>query len=342
MNSNLEEIRVQLQKSKHELLKMQNVVATGIGYKTVAGKTTSELSVICSVEAKKPKSKISSQNLVPPLINNIPTDVKPVGMLRAFQSPTGRFRPAPGGVSIGQYQITAGTLGCLVKKGDTVYILSNNHVLANSNDASIEDNILQPGPYDGGLNPADKIAVLSEFIPINFTGDGNGGGGAPSCGTAKSITAFLNKLAEWYGSSTRLRQYRIQQQQPDNTVDCAIARVLNPDDVLNDILGIGKIAGIQEGELGMTIKKSGRTTGLTNGTIEQIDVTAQVSYGANKTAIFTNQFLAGAMSQGGDSGSAVLNDSNNIVGLLFAGSDTTTIINRIENVFSALGVSLLD
>ena len=92
----------------------------------------------------------------------------------------------------------------------------------------------------------------------------------------------------------------------------------------------------------MAIKKSGRTTGLTNGTIEQIDVTAQVSYGTNRTAIFTNQLLAGAMSQGGDSGSAVLNDNNNLVGLLFAGSDTTTIMNRIENVFSALGVTLLD
>jgi len=50
--------------------------------------------------------------------------------------------------------------------------------------------------------------------------------------------------------------------------------------------------------------------------------------------------MAGAMSQGGDSGSAVLNNTDNLVGLLFAGSDTTTIINRIENVFSALGLSL--
>jgi hypothetical protein len=91
----------------------------------------------------------------------------------------------------------------------------------------------------------------------------------------------------------------------------------------------------------MAIKKSGRTTGLTNGIIEQIDVTAQVSYGTNKTAIFTNQLLAGAMSQGGDSGSAVLDDNNNLVGLLFAGSDSTTIINRIENVFSLLDVTLL-
>lgn len=46
------------------------------------------------------------------------------------------------------------------------------------------------------------------------------------------------------------------------------------------------------------------------------------------------------MSQGGDSGSAVLDRDNRLVGLLFAGSDSTTIINRIEHVFSALRLSL--
>jgi len=50
--------------------------------------------------------------------------------------------------------------------------------------------------------------------------------------------------------------------------------------------------------------------------------------------------MAGAMSQGGDRGSAVLDDNNNLVGLLFAGSDTSTIMNRIQNVFYELGVSL--
>ncbi len=323
----------------------QNVVATGIGYKTVAGKTTSSLAIICSVDAKKPKSALDEKDLVPPYIGEIPTDVKPVGFLRAFQAPTGRFRPAPGGVSIGHYQITAGTLGCLVKKGGAIYILSNNHVLANSNEASIGDIILQPGPYDGGLSPADQIAVLSEFIPIGFTtdngnGGGGGGGGGPACGTAKAVVSVLNALAAMTGSSTRLKQYRIIQQ-IENKVDCAIAKPLNENDVINEILGIGKIAGVAEGELNMAIQKSGRTTGLTNGTIEQIDVSAQVSYGTNKTALFTDQLLAGAISQGGDSGSAVLDSNKNLVGLLFAGSDTTTIINRIGNVFSALGVTLV-
>jgi hypothetical protein len=123
-------------------------------------------------------------------------------------------------------------------------------------------------------------------------------------------------------------------------VDAAIARPLNDQDVKNEILEIGALNGVAQGGLGTAIKKSGRTTALTTGEIQQVDVTVNVQYGEGRIAFFTDQLLAGAMSQGGDSGSAILDNSNKLVGLLFAGSDTTTIINRIENVFSALGLSL--
>jgi len=123
-------------------------------------------------------------------------------------------------------------------------------------------------------------------------------------------------------------------------VDAAIARPLNPEDVSDEILQIGTLQGAAEGTLGMAIKKSGRTTQFTTGTIEQVDVSVNVQYGEGKIAMFTDQLMAGAMSQGGDSGSAVLNENNALVGLLFAGSDTTTVINRIQHVFSALGVGV--
>jgi len=235
-------------------------------------------------------------------------------------------------VSIGHRDITAGTLGCLVKKNGQVFILSNNHVLANSNAAQIGDPILQPGPYDGGKLPDDHIANLSEFIPISFMD-------SPSdCSIARGIAGFLNGIAGILGSNVRLQAIRARAE--ENLVDAAIARPLNDQDVKNEILEIGTINGLANGELGMAIKKSGRTTGLTTGEIQQVDVTVNVQYGEGKIAIFTDQLLAGAMSQGGDSGSAVLDNNNKLVGLLFAGSDTTTIINRMENVFSALGLSL--
>ena len=115
----------------------------------------------------------------------------------------------------------------------------------------------------------------------------------------------------------------------------------DPHDVDPDeIIDIGTIQGTAEAELGTAVKKSGRTTGFTTGQIQQVSVTVDVDYGAGRTARFVNQLLAGPMSQGGDSGSAVVDADNRLVGLLFAGSDSTTIMNRIEDVFASLGVEL--
>lgn len=330
--ANLEDIRKLLPDVRSELFGKPNVVATGVGYKVSAGKQTEELSIVCSVETKKTKEALSERERVPSSIQGVTTDVYPTGPIYALQDPTGRFRPAPGGVSVGHELITAGTLGCWVKKNDKHYILSNNHVLANSNDANIGDRILQPGPYDGGTVANDQIATLSEFIEIKFNETVN------PCQFANSTAAVLNFLAKLIGSKSRMKSVRTQA--AENLVDCAIAEPLNPSDVRNEILNIGNILGVEDATLGMGLKKSGRTTGFTTGSVQQIDVTSQVSYGTNKTGIFVDQLMAGAMSQGGDSGSAVLNNDNKIVGLLFAGSSNSTIINRIQNVFQALNVSL--
>ena len=332
MADELAVIRQSLKNYRSQLLDRSNVVAAGIGYKVSGGQKTSTLSIVCSVTKKMAASQLSSRDLVPGSLDGTPTDVIETGVIRALQSPTEKHRPAPGGVSIGHRDITAGTLGCLVKKEGHTVILSNNHVLANSNAAEIGDPILQPGPHDGGSFPDDHIADLEEFIPINITG-------MPSdCPVATGIANFLNSIARLFGSSVQLQA--IDHQAAENLVDAAIARPLNPDDVKNEIIEIGTIQGTVEAALGMAIKKSGRTTGFTTGEIQQVDVTANVQYGQGQIAQFTDQLMAGAMSQGGDSGSAILDDSNNLVGLLFAGSDTSTIMNRIQNVFSELGVSL--
>ncbi len=331
MEQELSNLKGVLRDNRNQLLARANVVATGIGYKASGGKKTPTLSLICSVVQKLPPSKLSAGEMIPSTLSGLPTDVVQTGVLRAFQSHTARYRPAPGGISIGHRDITAGTLGCLVKKGGEFFILSNNHVLANSNAGQVGDPILQPGPYDGGRFPDDHIANLEAFIPISFTG------GSSGCSTATGIADFLNSIAKAMGSDARLQA--ITTQAEDNLVDAAIARPVNPAEVKDEILEIGPLSGVGSGALGMAIKKSGRTTALTSGEIQQVDVTSTVQYGENKTARFTDQLLAGAMSQGGDSGSAILDTQNRLIGLLFAGSDNSTIINRIENVFSALGVS---
>jgi hypothetical protein len=332
--AHMDEVRARLQDHSSKLLGRANVVAAGAGYKVKGGKRTKELSLVCSVARKLPLEALDAGDRVPPEIDGVPTDVVETGVIRALATRTERQRPAPGGVSIGHRDITAGTLGCLVKKNGQVMILSNNHVLANSNDAQVGDPILQPGPIDGGRLPADLIAELYQFVPINF-----GDPPPPSdCKFANGMITLLNAGCRVIGSRTRYSIHRIQA--TDNLVDAAIARPLNAADVSGEILEIGRITGQGRGELGMALQKSGRTTGFTRGEITQVAVTVDVSYGAGRVARFTDQLMAGAMSQGGDSGSAVLDGDKRLVGLLFAGSDNSTIINRIEHVFSALGLAL--
>lgn len=307
----------------------KGAVSIGRGVKTVRGVPTGDTALIFGVPQKIPPKYLPKAMAVDKKIDGYVTDVIETGIIRALN--TDRMRPAMGGCSIGHYKISAGTYGCLVYRNGLPYILSNNHVLADSNNGVTGDYILQPGPHDGG-GPGDEIATLQEFIPIHFIGEQSG------CKFSQNTARSLNAL--WAGAGKKTRFSAVVPEADMNLVDAAIALPLDFNNVSREIIDIGIPRGVSNAELGMPIKKSGRTTGLTTGWVDQVDVVAQVSYGSSKIAVFEDQLMAGAMSQGGDSGSAVLDSDNRLVGLLFAGSNTVTIINRIEHVFSALNITL--
>jgi hypothetical protein len=124
-------------------------------------------------------------------------------------------------------------------------------------------------------------------------------------------------------------------------VDAAVAKPLNDDDVLDEIIDIGVVQGIIEPALGMSVRKSGRTTSFTTGQINLINATVNVSYGSGRTARFENQLVSGPMSQGGDSGSLMVSgDSLQAVGLLFAGSEQSTIFSPIQALLDCLDVTI--
>jgi hypothetical protein len=237
----------------------------------------------------------------------------------------------PCGVSLGHVDVTAGTLGCLVRRGGQIFILSNNHVLANVNAAKTGDAIIQPGRYDGGT-AADKVATLAAYIPLDFGGD------AAKCTVATGLEKALNRLAQLAGSSHRMMAY--QTAPGENLVDAALARPLNPEQFLADILHVGRPKGVREATLGTKLQKTGRTTGHTQGMITQIDVTTSVDYNG-RMATFAHQLMASGMSSGGDSGSAVLDDEGYVVGLLYAGSGKATLINPIQTVLKMFEVELV-
>jgi hypothetical protein len=324
------------EQAKGELLSLPNVVGVGVGYKTIGQVKTGEMSIVVMVRSKLPVAALQPGALIPKQMAEVPVDVIQVGDVRAQISPTDRVRPAPGGVSVGHYLITAGTLGCVVRDrvSNTRLILSNNHVLANSNAAALGDAILQPGPVDGGRPANDTIATLERFCPIDF-------GSQPGvCSLAQAYASLGNAIAGLLGSQHRLDVSRYNPQ-ATNLVDAAVARPLNDADVLDEILDIGVVQGTLEAALGMPLRKSGRTTGLTTGEVVLLNATIDVSYGVGQTARFENQIVAGAMSQGGDSGSLVVHEvEQKAVGLLFAGSDQSTIINPIQAVLDCLQVNL--
>ena len=149
------------------LLQRKNVVACGVGFKESEGQITNEPCVIVGVSHKVPKAQLTPDDLVPQMVGSVKTDVQPVGIFRAQEGERDRHRPAMPGISCGHVDVTAGTFGCLVHRGSEVFILSNNHVLANTNRASKGDAIIQPGEYDGGTI-ADKIAELEEWVPLKM------------------------------------------------------------------------------------------------------------------------------------------------------------------------------
>jgi hypothetical protein len=94
-------------------------------------------------------------------------DVRVIGRVRALSSPAPgdlqqRVRPLRPGLSVAHPSVTAGTLGGFVRLAGGLAVLSNNHVLAASDGASLGDPVLQPGPADGGTD-ADRIGSLTAF-----------------------------------------------------------------------------------------------------------------------------------------------------------------------------------
>lgn len=352
-----------------ELLAKHNVIGVAVGYKESGGVVSDELALVALVPSKKPVAQLASNDLIPKNVEGIVTDVYEVGDLRAQNTHAkARFRPTiPAGVSVGHQAVTAGTFGAVVRDRNTQerLLLSNNHVLANNNAAAVGDAILQPGIMDGGQHPSDKVATLERFIPLRFIEDATEGAGptpiptdpnAPGC--VGFFVALTNLIASLTGSQQRVavssgpqsveiipegRRSRAQSLTPDNALDAALARPLDPAMFEDVIRHIGVVSGTNAPALGMTIRKSGRTTELTQGSVTLLNATINITYETQRgarTARFTGQVLSDPISQGGDSGSLVVDAQNRAVGLLFAGSTVASVFTPIDTVLAALNITI--
>ena len=235
-------------------------------------------------------------------IEDLKIEVIETGKIEALAiDRTAKHRPAFGGISVGHKDITAGTISSLVwdLEKKIKYILSNNHVLANSNQAQIGDAIYQPGPTDGGT-VQDTLAYLSAYKTILF-GNSSGPYNYADCAIAEvddpaQITAVIAEICDAAGESK---------------------------------LNIS---------IGDAVKKSGRTTAVTSSTIQSFTGVVAVDFGDIGIAYFDDLIITGVMHGGGDSGSLLLSADDRPVGLLFAGSSNITAHNRIGYVIDYLSI----
>lgn len=133
-----------------------------------------------------------------------------------------------------------------------------------------------------------------------------------------------------------LAWYQPMYEQAMNLVDAALLLPADPALLSDDILGLGPHTGLDTAKIEEVAQKSGRTTAVTQARILDVNATLRVSYGAVEI-MFTNQIITDYMANGGDSGSALLNLDNKLIGLLFAGSEFITVHNHIGNVMDAIG-----
>lgn len=263
------------------------------------------------------KSEVSRK--APKILEGFPVKHVVTGRIKALQattatetliipaatySRTSLQRPVFGGISLGNARIpnAAGTLGLVTSNN---YVLSNAHVLAmdsNANFVSIGTAAWQPGGYDGGSS-SNTIGKLYKYIPIGFN------------------SFFANNYA-----------------------DAAIATLTvggNKKSILNAANnGFYTISGSTTVSTGDTVRKSGRSTGVTTNTVNSQSASVRVYYTNSKWAIFKDQILVNQpFIQAGDSGSAV-DKNNNFVGLVFAGSDTIGVVCKARYIISGLGVTV--
>lgn len=213
-----------------------------------------------------------------------------------------------------------GTLGSLVQRAGTFYILSNTHVLARSDSASLGENIIHPGLVD------------------------------TNCGaSSSSVVGNLSQFANLQASGTN--------------VDAAIAQIITGAvDTTGTILLLGSTTtgGVPDpgpphagtgiaATVGMGVGKSGRTTGLTCSRVGAVGVATSVQYqtgcgtGSTFNVTYSNQIsvTGGTFSGAGDSGSLIVSTGTaDPVALVYAGSDTDTVGNPVQEVLNAMADSL--
>jgi hypothetical protein len=320
------------------ILKKKNVLIIFQGTKVTKGQDTGQQCLVVGVSKKEDLKNLSNDERIPGILSNGQiTDVIIFPKIKAISScpentvtacypHANKYRPLQGGISIGASGlVNVGTLGGFVVDNydEKICLLTCNHVLGPiynfqyarpSNGVLTADScdVVQPGVYDGGKPVTDIIAVGKRTIAIQFDPNGY------------------------------------------NLIDAVIAdftglNLFSP--AVLDLPTPGSFPFLEKLEysIGQTTYKSGRTTGLTEATIQSKDVDLNVDY-YGTIAPFTGQIMLYSATRfiaPGDSGSPVFVKSSGryrMIGLIFAASEDGLygFANHIQDIETLLEISEWD
>jgi hypothetical protein len=291
------------------------------------GKEVEEEVIRIYVSEKVDAALLDLRNLIPKEIEGVPTDVVEIGEMKALNlhplAHVTRVRPLVAGVSIGNWAITAGTLGWFFKNGKGREMLgSNAHVFAVDplKPSSSETRIVQPGRYDQGSVPEDIVGSYYWHQPLSGS----------QCALSNAIAGLLNGASSLLGRKTRFELALTDKAK----IDFAVAEPttdyeyrLHTAEDFEGFVGLG-FAGSDQASffckaehirdvgwtpidktimpvaLGETIHKIGRTTEYTSGQVVDDSAFGRVSYGGLSYVEFDDVILTTAMLEGGDSGNS--------------------------------------
>lgn len=286
-----------------------NVVGVGIGEKMTAGRQTGEQCVKVLVAKKFPLAKIDRAHRLPSEIAGLPTDIEEVGYAVKFQLPQRRrWRPVVGGVSVGlDFQAV-----------DFRFAGTLGVIVADRQDP-------------GRLYALSNNHVLADE---NRAADG--------AGVVQPGTLDGGRNSDRVG---RLARYaRLLFNNRRNWMDAAIAEFDNPVRVNRAILGIGTPTGAAKPSLNLVVRKSGRTTGLTEGIVRVVNFDVNnVQYDQGLVRVddvIVIYGINGSFSKPGDSGSAIVDPQGRVVALLFAGSSVVTYAIPIGRILRRFKVRI--
>ena len=330
-----------LESAKRELLQKANTLAVGIGIKESGGEFTEEISYRVFVTEKKNPSELAPGDLIPREVQGVRTDVIMPYHIKDRPAVCGteretltRHRPLRAGIAISTDSVTYGTLGWfgVLDMDDSRILLTNKHVLYDSTSETTTTSKPTAQPQLGSVSTCCCC----------------------ECGSDNVIADSLIGIRDLSPPTA-------------TSVDCAIARIkaANAGDIsmviANDATStVLSVSGTAAATVGQNVRKIGARSGFTRGTVVHIgDVAAAGTDPAGGTiAIRTGQVLIipdaaetyqvndrgtckFAFSNNGDSGSVILNDSDQIVALLYGGDEKPnsvdiTFANNIDNVLTAL------